>query len=406
MTQPLEATGYRVSSRLAALRPAKTVLQASSESFDPQRYAAGGNCQITLQAGMHHEIETVWQSPQEGCLELEQPVNAWYRVAWQGLDLEVVMIRWKSFVGETELRWVIADKPDDARAFFHAVCAWCHEVRGEILAFSGGCWEKSERLFQAVKMADYDGLVLHGTLKQDILRDLEEFLASRALYEEYGVPWKRGILFVGPPGNGKTYCLKALINRLSQPCLYVQSFKSRYESEHAAIQQVFRRARATAPCLLVLEDLDSLITNENRAFFLNELDGFAENQGIITLATTNHPERLDTSILERPSRFDMKYHFELPGLTERRAFLAMWNRRLHQKMQSSPEELEAVAAATEGFSFAYLKELILSSITRWVRGVSTQRLAEVFQTHVQQLRQQMTVEPSLTAAPLVEEEPF
>jgi AAA+ superfamily predicted ATPase len=56
---------------------------------------------------------------------------------------------------------------------------------------------------------------------------------------------------------------------------------------------------------------------ESSSIFLNELDGIADNIGIVTLATTNHPERLDLSIVDRPSRFDRKYPFDLPELPER-----------------------------------------------------------------------------------------
>ena len=107
--------------------------------------------------------------------------------------------------------------------------------------------------------------------------------------------------------------MKALINQLAQPCLYVRNFG--YDDQEG-MALLFARARM-APCIVVLEDLDSMITNENRAFFLNELDGFSANTGVAVLATTNHPEKLDTAILERPSRFDRKYYFNLPAEPER-----------------------------------------------------------------------------------------
>src|SRR5205085_9034892 len=199
------------------------------------------------------------------------------------------------------------------KRFLEAVCNWNMEVRGEVLVFDQGCWYKDEKLFQAIKDATFDNLILRGSLKQDIRGDLEQFFASRATYESYGVPWKRGILFVGTPGNGKTHAVKALINAMGQPCLYVKSFKYEYSTDEENISKVFEQARKSAPCILVLEDLDSLVTPRNRSFFLNELDGFAANIGIVTLATTNHPERLDPSILDRPSRFDRKYPFDLPA---------------------------------------------------------------------------------------------
>ena len=161
--------------------------------------------------------------------------------------------------------------------------------------------------------------MLAGTLKEEIREDLTRFFAMRETYELHAVPWKRGVLFVGPPGNGKTHAVKALINAIGKPCLYVKSFQAEHMTEHDCIRQAFKRARKSAPCILVLEDLDSLINANNRSFFLNELDGFAANTGVVALATTNHPERLDASILDRPSRFDRKYHFDLPGPAERLA---------------------------------------------------------------------------------------
>src|SRR4029077_18785777 len=109
--------------------------------------------------------------------------------------------------------------------------------------------------------------------------------------------------------------------------------KAQYSTDHAQIRSVFERARKTTPCLLVLEDLDSLINDLNRSFFLNELDGFAANTGILVLATTNHPERLDPALLNRPSRFDRKYLFALPAHTERHAYICAWNAALEPALQ-------------------------------------------------------------------------
>src|SRR2546426_1041679 len=93
------------------------------------------------------------------------------------------------------------------------------------------------------------------------------------------------------------------------------------------------RARRSAPCLVVLEDLDALIEDQNRAFLLNELDGFADNEGVVVIASTNHPEKLDPAILDRPSRFDRKYRFDLPALAERLVYVKHWNRTLQLEMQ-------------------------------------------------------------------------
>lgn len=82
------------------------------------------------------------------------------------------------------------------------------------------------------------------------------------------------------------------------------------------------------------------MTPKNRSFFLNELDGFATNVGIVALATTNHPERLDPSILDRPSRFDRKYPFELPVMAERQSYIELWNTSLKPALRLSDDALD------------------------------------------------------------------
>jgi hypothetical protein len=391
LRQPSSAIAYRISRALAQGRPESAILEARNEAFDLLEYAAAGHCTAELAAGVHSQIETQWKGPGRGLQR--QAANAWFDVRWQDHELEVVTASWTETFQPVHWQWIVAESADVAEAFFDAVCTWCSEVRGEILVFSGGCWHKSAELFQAVRSTGLDSLVLRGTLKEEIRRDFEQFLTAGETYQEYDVPWKRGVLFLGPPGNGKTHCAKALVNLLRLPCLYVQSFKGPhpYATEHASIQQVFRRARQSVPCLLVLEDVDALVTEENRAFFLNELDGFAENAGIITLATCNHPERLDPSILDRPSRFDMKYRFDLPGAEERLAYVALWN-----------EKLGEIARLADGFSFAYLKELFLSSIMRWVAGRQPGTMPAIMAEQVAKLREQTGYEPEPPPPPGVQ----
>lgn len=72
------------------------------------------------------------------------------------------------------------------------------------------------------------------------------------------------------------------------------------------MEEVFSKARQSAPCVMILEDLDSLINDNNRSFFLNQLDGLESNDGLLIIGTTNHFERLDPGLSTRPSRFDRK----------------------------------------------------------------------------------------------------
>lgn len=76
--------------------------------------------------------------------------------------------------------------------------------------------------------------------------------------------------------------------------------------EEASMASVFGKARQLAPCVIILEDLDSLINDGNRSFFLNQVDGIEDNDGLLLIGTTNHFDRLDPGLSTRPSRFDRK----------------------------------------------------------------------------------------------------
>jgi len=384
---PLDLKDYQISRQLSALFPDQSVLQGQGYSFDLDEFVAGGHCAAILSPALFQQFITSFNGLGEGLRE--EARNAWYEVDWQGERLQVILLTW--YIGDcTEQHyWILAETSSIAKEFFLRVCEWAAEVRGEVLVFDEGHWQKSEALYQAIKSATFANLILPSHLKQEIQDDFAQFFNSREMYGRYGLPWKRGVLLTGPPGNGKTHTVKALLNWLGVPCLYVKSFKSSYGTDQRNIHAVFQRARQTTPCILVLEDLDSLITDRNRSFFLNELDGFAANTGIVVLATTNHPERLDPALVNRPSRFDRKYHFDLPAEAERYSYLRLWNRGLEAEMKIAEETLPALVAATEGFSFAYLKELFLSAMMRWISSPEKTPMEVVMAEQCAMLRTQM-----------------
>jgi ATP-dependent 26S proteasome regulatory subunit len=146
-----------------------------------------------------------------------------------------------------------------------------------------------------------------------------------------------------------------------------------------------------APCIVILEHHDSLIDNKNRSFFLNELDGFQSNDGVAVLATTNHPGKLDPAIINRPSRFDRKYHFHLPADTERLAYIMKWNNDLQTDLQVSKKGAAEVVSATEGFSFAYLKELFVASMVQWMSEGRRTSMDDILLAQTDLLRGQMKI---------------
>jgi hypothetical protein len=366
-----DSIAYDVSRKLSEMYPNRTIIESSMGQFDLLAYARAGQCHVVTETSVFNEAR-IECSEDDDKEYIHEPVNAWFNVLWQNTLLDVLFITWTEEGYRERRHWVIADTRELAEDFLRALCKWSAQVRGEILVFDGGYWSKNEELFKAIKSADFENLILPATLKQEIQDDFTRFFASRQSYKKYGIPWKRGVLFIGPPGNGKTHTVKALINQLQQPCLYVKSFKAHYGTDHDRMRKVFARARQTTPCLLVLEDLDSLVGKNNRSFFLNELDGFAENTGIVVLATTNYPEKLDAAILDRPSRFDRKYYFELPAANQRLAYIDLWNQSLETELRLSTTVLPQLVKKTKGFSFAYMKELFLSSMMEWMANPGNQ----------------------------------
>lgn len=180
--------------------------------------------------------------------------------------------------------------------------------------------------------------------------------------------------------------MRLLIKQASLPTIYVKNFTARYGEDEANIAHVFRRARQLAPCMLVLEDLDSLVKPQYLSVLLNEMDGIRSDTGILTIATTNHPERLDPALLERPSRFDRKYHLGLPGPQERRRFIERWNAKLEAPLRMDEPSSGDVATRTDGLSFAFLKELMLSSMMRWMSEGGTRPMGAVALAELETLR--------------------
>jgi len=224
-----------------------------------------------------------------------------------------------------------------------------------------------------VQGSSWDDVILQPRMKQNLMHDVQGFFDNRALYNRMKVPWKRGVILHGVPGNGKTISIKALINALAArpdpvPALYVKSLDA-CSGPKWSIQQIFSHARKMAPCLLIFEDLDSMVEDKTRSYFLNEVDGLESNEGILMIGSTNHLDRLDSAITKRPSRFDRKYHFQVPGPEERVAYCHYWSAKFDDAEQVgfSDELCRVVAKVSDGFSFAYLKELFVTALLALAR---------------------------------------
>jgi hypothetical protein len=388
-------TPYRLSMAIGQAFSGQHVIEIN-EVFDLEEYAGSAECEITRRASPHAEVRSEWGRSHG----LRDSVRVGvFDVKWRGggdRSFVVAHATWPEMYQTKHCWYVVSDDRKLAEEFVDAACNYCNEPRNTVLTFRGGCWSKDREMYRAIQSSSFDDLILANDMGREIQEDFGSFMTAKEQYARYGVPWKRGVLFLGPPGNGKTHCLRATIKMLNVPCLYVQSLKHRYTTDDENIERVFHRAREVTPCCLVFEDLDAMITNDNRSVFLNQLDGFANASGMLTLATTNHPDKLDPAIVERPSRFDRKYHFALPNDVERGRYITRWRERLDQTMRISEQETEKLVVETDGFSFAYLKELFLSAMIRWIKTRAEGAMFGILSSQLVLLREQMRTEPSPT----------
>ncbi|KAJ9136558.1 p-loop containing nucleoside triphosphate hydrolase protein [Pleurostoma richardsiae] len=275
--------------------------------------------------------------------------------------------------------YILSPDRRTADSLILAAGGWSDELHEEIWVFDQGYWQKSAELYRSIKNAAWSNVILDPRMKKEIIDDHMSFFSSRSTYESLKVPWKRGIIYYGPPGNGKTISIKAMMHSLYAlddpiPTLYVRSLTS-FGGPEYSIRAIFIKARQYAPCYLVFEDLDTIVTDQVRSYFLNEVDGLKANDGIFMVGSTNHLDRLDPGISKRPSRFDRKYLFPDPNPDERIAYCHFWQKKLaDNKEVEFPDKLcKAIADITDDFSFAYMQEAFVAALLAIARqtGLST-----------------------------------
>ena len=190
----------------------------------------------------------------------------------------------------------------------------------------------------------------------EIIEGLEHFLKSEQVYKDNGFLWKRGVMLWGIPGGGKTSALN-LINKYIVSSGGISIYVDDPVLASAGLDMV-RRIQPTTTILVILEDIDSIIYNHGESCVLSLLDGELQIKNVVFIATTNYPEKLDSRLMNRPSRFDIVRQIGIPGEESRRIYLKAKNRRLGDA--ANIEELELWVKKTDGFTIAHIKELILS----------------------------------------------
>jgi cell division protease FtsH len=203
------------------------------------------------------------------------------------------------------------------------------------------------------------------------LEEVVEFLRDPRSYGRLGARMPKGILLVGPPGTGKTLLARAVAGEAGVPFFSISGseFVEMFVGVGAArVRDLFEQARAKAPCIIFVDELDALGKARNAQLGLGghdekeqtlnqllvELDGFDPRAGIVLLAATNRPEILDPALL-RAGRFDRQVLVDRPDRQGRADILRV---HLGPVTLGADAEPERIAALTPGFTGADLANLV------------------------------------------------
>lgn len=196
------------------------------------------------------------------------------------------------------------------------------------------------------------------------LRELVELPLKRPeVLAKLGLEPIRGVLLAGSPGTGKTLTARSLSQELGVNYIAIAApevMGKYYGEAEARLRGIFEKAAASTPCIIFIDEIDSLAPDRAKvegevekrvvAQLLTLMDGFAQTKGVIVLAATNRPDHLDPA-LRRPGRFDREIQFRVPDRDGRLEILQI----LTRSMPLNSVELEAIADQTVGMVGADLK---------------------------------------------------
>lgn len=232
-----------------------------------------------------------------------------------------------------------------------------HEAAGRLApgVYTTSTMQDGEILFTPSKQ-NYDHVYNLPGLPIDFISDqVNRFWESAAIYEKYQFIHKRGILLYGPPGNGKTCVIAALIANLVKAdgvILCIGEF-----SEAAKALRTIKRVEPQRKVMTLMEDMDTLLSGDYKSeepHALSMLDGQTQVNGVVHVATTNYPEQLADRFIRRPGRFDLVIGMGMPIKQTRKSYF--------QKIlkDDNHPEIEYLVDKTEGLSLAYLREIASS----------------------------------------------
>ncbi|MBE3050168.1 AAA family ATPase [Candidatus Bathyarchaeota archaeon] len=224
-------------------------------------------------------------------------------------------------------------------------------LRGRAFFADGTLIERKHRF-------TWDDILLAEDVKLAVKTHVDGFLRHRVCLARLGVKSHRGLILEGPPGTGKTLLGKVLASTMEDTSFVWVS--PRHIEGPRSFEDILEVARFVSPAVVFLEDLDLFAEDRDvrggmvLGELMNQLDGAAENDGIITIATTNRLGVVEKALRNRPGRFDRVLH--VAEMEERCRRLLI--ERLLAKARISPEDVSRLVSASDGYTGAQVEELV------------------------------------------------
>jgi ATPase family associated with various cellular activities (AAA) len=220
---------------------------------------------------------------------------------------------------------------------------------------------------------------LHSVRREDVIlppgtlqlldRNVRDFIQQREQLRKLGMPIKKGLLFYGSPGTGKTHTIHYLASQLPDHTTLLVTAE-----QVALLDHYFQLARFLQPAMIVIEDVDLVARRREEMYgpcdesilnkLLNEMDGLREDAAVLFVLTTNRPEHLEAALASRPGRVDQAIEFPLPNDEGRHQLIHLYACGL----PLSDDVVTVLVRKTKGASAAFIKELMRRAAQFYLRN--------------------------------------